>query len=135
MRRVTDQNWRVRRIDLCGLGACVLAGLSIDALGVIGLRHAAGMSSEEHGLPEKIAAGVFVVMALASFLRVGPRGFLAKLGLVHRHGHAPTEPCDDPRGPVDDHGHHDHDHDHDHGHGHDDHPAPAGACPTDAPPP
>jgi Tfp pilus assembly protein PilO len=25
MRRVTDQNWRVRRIDLCGLGACVLA--------------------------------------------------------------------------------------------------------------
>lgn len=99
------------------LVSCVLVGLAIDGLGVTGLRHAVGLTAEDHGLPAKVAAGVFLLLALGSFLRVGPRGFLAKLGLVHRHGHAPTEPCDDQPGPVDDHGHDGHDHGHDHDHG------------------
>jgi uncharacterized membrane protein YraQ (UPF0718 family) len=117
------------------LVSCVLVGLAIDALGVRGLRHVVAGVGEEHGLASQVAAGVFLLLCLGSFLRVGPRGFLAKLGLVHRHGHAPSEPCDDEPGkPADEHGH-DHDHGHGHGHDHDhdhdhDHPAPAGARPT-----
>lgn len=114
------------------LGVTALLCLTIDALGIQGLPAAGREHEHPHGPAAWGSAAVLAALLVASLLRVGPRGFLAQLGLTHKHGHSPTQPCDPAAPPPaccdhdpapDDHGHdhhgHDHDHGHDHGHGHD----------------
>ncbi|MCW8139913.1 MAG: permease [Planctomycetota bacterium] len=112
--------------------SCVAVGLTIDVLGVASAAAAAAGPSHDHGPLSHLAAGAFALLALASFLRLGPRGFLARLGLVHRHGHGPTDPCGDEPGHDhghDGHGHDGHGHDHAHDHGHEQHDeAPGDGC-------
>lgn len=108
-------------ISVTVLVSCVVVGLVIHWTGVAaGARAVASAARHEHhGLGSKLAAAVFLCIAAASFMRVGPRGFLARLGLVHRHGHAPGVPCEPDAGDAHAHAHdHDHDHEHEHGHGH-----------------
>ncbi|MCO5172295.1 MAG: permease [Planctomycetes bacterium] len=90
------------------LVACIGVGLTIDGLGVASTAAATAGPGHEHGPLSYAAAAAFVLLALASFFRMGPRGFLARLGLVHRHGHGPADACEGDDG-------HDHDHDHEHG--------------------
>ncbi len=90
-----------RRVTLLLLativGASILMGWGIDAAGITG--PPGGALADEHspGLLAQAAAVLFAALLLASFVRQGPRGFLARLGLAHEH---------------EDHEDHEHEHEH-----------------------
>jgi len=77
--------------------ACTVIGLGVNLAG-IGLPEsttaAAAAHTHEHG-PLTTACSVAVLaLLLGALVRQGPRGLLARVGLVHRHGHDPAAACE-----------------------------------------
>ncbi len=77
--------------------ACTVVGLLVNLAGV-GLpgstTAAAAAHEHEHG-PITTACSVAVLaLLLGALVRQGPRGLLARVGLVHRHGHDPAAACE-----------------------------------------
>lgn len=114
------------------LGAAVLLGIAVDLL-LPGLDAVAGVQHHaSHGWPSELAMWALAAVFLASFVRQGPHGFLARLwereGHSHDHaghdhaGHDHADMSDRPgHAPGDRHGcgcSHSHEHAHEHAHGH-----------------
>ena len=73
------------------VGATLLLGAIVNLLAGASVRVPAPDPSHTAGLPAKLAAATFAGLLVASILRQGPRGFLARLGVQgrgHDHGHA-----------------------------------------------
>jgi hypothetical protein len=68
------------------LGTTLLLGTGIDVLAASGRSGAGGPPLHEPGLVGGLAGLVFAFLLVASLLRQGPRGFLARLG-IRGHGH------------------------------------------------
>ena len=83
-----------RRTLLVGailIGATLLLGLIVNLLAGASVPVPIPDPSHPAGLPAKVMAAAFAGLLVASILRQGPRGFLARLGLRgrrHDHGHA-----------------------------------------------
>ncbi len=76
------------------LGATLLLGAIVNWLAGASVPIPQVDWSEPLGLPAKLAAVAFAGLLVASILRQGPRGFLARLGFQGRgHDHA-HDPCD-----------------------------------------
>ena len=80
------------------VGATLLLGVIVNGLAGPGVPVPRADEVHSASLPARLSAIAFAGLLVASILRRGPRGFLARLRSSN-HGH-------------------DHDHDHDHGHDH-----------------
>ncbi len=69
------------------LGATLLLGLGVDALHAARPLPTSEARAHDPGLAAELAAAAFAVLLVASVLRQGPRGFLARVG-IRGHGHA-----------------------------------------------
>jgi hypothetical protein len=86
----------------------VLVGFLTNALIPDSLTSLIDIQDHQPRSYELVAAGLFSALLLLSIFRIGPRGFLAQLGLsdIHEHQHGAMSNQDFPSAPEDHSGHH-----------------------------